>query len=201
MQDRKRPCIPFACVLFFRMAIPQTVKPVKLILATLHNEAAPAPTFALQLTQAFGPIDFASALFPFAATNYYFNEMGAPLTRMFFSFERLISPEDLATIKRRTNELEREFATNDKRTVNLDPGYLDADKFVLASAKYHGYKIYLHDGIWADMTLHYEKGRFLAMPWSFPDFKSGAYEKVFIQIRELYKKQIKNFAPAQAEGQ
>lgn len=189
MQDRKRPCIPLAHVLFFRMAIPQTVKPVKLIVATLHH--ATAPKFERQLSATFGAIDFSSAPFPFAATNYYFNEMGAPLTRSFFSFERLISPEELATVKLRTNELERELAAHDKRTVNLDPGYLDADKFVLASTKYHGYKIYLRDGIWADLTLHYEKGCFHAMPWSFPDFKSGAYEKVFIQIRELYKKQIK----------
>ena len=163
-------------------------------MATLLSEAAPVTTLEQRLAAAFGAIDFTSARFPFAATTYYLNEMGAPLTRVFYSFARLISPEDLAAVKLHAHELESEFALRGNRTINLDPGYLDTDKFVLASTKYHGYKIYLRDGIWADMTLHYEKGRFLAMPWSFPDFKNGAYEKTFVIIRECYKRQLKPVA-------
>ena len=163
-------------------------------MATLLSEAAPVATLEQRLVAAFGAIDFTSARFPFAATHYYFDEMGAPLTRVFYSFAHLISPEALAAIKLHANRLENEFAAQGKRTINLDPGYLDTDKFVLASTKYHGYKIYLRDGIWADMTLHYEKGHFIAMPWSFPDFKNGAYEKTFVIIRECYKRQLKLIA-------
>ena len=193
MQDRKSSCIPSARVLFFRMAIPQPIKPVKLIVAVLFADATRLQLAQQELTTAFGAIDYTSALFPFEATHYYVQELGAPILRLFYSFEQLISPEDLAAIKLRTNEIEHTLALNGKRTVNLDPGYLDTDKFVLASAKYQGHKIYLSEGIWADMTLHYEKGKFTALPWSFPDFKNGAYEKEFLRMREIYKKQLKAF--------
>lgn len=181
---------PLVRVLFFHMATPQPVKPVKLVIALLFVDAQRLQLAVQEMTTAFGPIDYISPHFAFEATNYYFNEMGAPIARVFYSFAQLVSPEELAAIKLRTNEIEHTLAADGKRTVNLDPGYLDTDKFVLASAKYHGYKIYLRDGIWADMTLHYEKGRFTALPWSFPDFKSGAYEKVFLRVREIYKKQL-----------
>ncbi len=78
-----------------------------------------------------------------------------------------------------------------RRKVNFDPGYMDYDKFVLASAKYNGQKVYLDLGIWADLTLHYEKGRFDPYPWSFPDFKSGLYQSVFMEIRARFKAQRK----------
>lgn len=172
------------------MAIPQTVKPVKLVVAVLFADETRLPLALKELTEPFGKIDYTSAPFPFEATHYYEQEMGAPIFRRFYSFEQLISPEDLATVKLRANEIEQSLAVNGKRTINLDPGYLDTDKFVLASTKYHGYKIYLRDGVWADMTLHYEKGRFTALPWSFPDFKSGAYEKAFLRVREIYKQQL-----------
>lgn len=173
------------------MALPQPIKPVKLIVAALFAAEARLRAAQQELTKAFGAIDYTSAHFPFAATNYYYAEMGAPLARVFYSFAQLVSPEELAAIKLRANEIERVLSVNEKRSVNLDPGYLDPDKFVLASAKYHGYKIYLRDGIWADLTLHYEKGAFTALPWSFPDFKSGEYEKEFLRIREIYKAQLK----------
>ncbi len=173
------------------MAYPLLPKPVKLVVAALAAGEG-FPTQARdRLVSAFGEIDFASARFEFAATDYYVPEMGAPLFRQFFSFAKLHSPEALPAIKLRTNEIEQELAAERKRRVNLDPGYLDADKFVLASTKYHGFKIYLAHGIWADMTLHYEKGKFSALPWSFPDFRSGEYEKTFLRMREIYKKQLK----------
>ena len=173
------------------MALPQTVQPVKLLVAVLYADATRLQLARQELVKAFGELDYASPHFPFEVTNYYFSEMGAPLSRLFYSFKRLTWPEALAESKLRTNEIEHVLSVNKKRTINLDPGYLDPDKFVLASAKPHGYKIYLRDGIWADMTLHYEKGHFTAMPWSFPDFKRGEYEKEFLRMREIYKKQLK----------
>src|SRR5262245_40910542 len=166
-------------------------KPVKLILATLDGDEAIAIQARGRLSTAFGELDFVSARLPFAATDYYDREMGKPIYRQFYAFAGLIPPETLPAIKLRTLVLENEFAVAEKRRINLDPGYLDSDKFVLASTKYHGNKIYLGQGIWADMTLHYEKGKFTALPWSFPDFRSGLYEPTFLRIREIYKKQLK----------
>jgi hypothetical protein len=155
-------------------------------------------------------VDYRSPAFPFSQTDYYVPEMGAPIFRIFVSHERLVHPGELASIKIETNEIEeilamrpaqsqRPFAPAGaaapeviRRRVNLDPGILDYDKFVLASAKYNGQKVYLDLGIWADLTLHYEKGKFDPYPWSFPDFKSRVYDAAFLEIRRLYKDQRKS---------
>ena len=172
------------------MASPQAPIPVKLVIAVLFSDEQLLQTAWYRLINEFGEIDYTSPRFPFDATDYYAPEMGESIERLFVSFSNLIPPDRLAEIKLRTNEIENELAVDNKRKINLDPGYLDTDKFVLASGKYHGFKIYLSDGIWADMTLHYEKGKFSAMPWSFPDFRSGAYNEVFIRIREIYKRNL-----------
>jgi hypothetical protein len=91
-------------------------------------------------------------------------------------------------IKIKTNEIEDLVAVKGKRKVNLDPGYMDFNKVILASAKYNGQKIYLDLGIYADPTLSFEKGNFNPYPYSFPDFKTGEYNETFLQIRALYKK-------------
>jgi hypothetical protein len=174
------------------MAAPQTPSPVKLVIAVLHSDENLLAKAQMQMTEKFGPIDFTSQSFSFEVTTYYVPEMGSPQIRLFCSFEKLISPGDLAHIKLITNALEDELAINGRRKMNLDPGYLDTDKFVLASAKYNGQKIYLADGIWADLTLHYEKGHFSPYPWSFADFRGGEYEKTFLRIREIYKAQLKS---------
>ena len=173
------------------MAIPHSPLPVKLVVAALYSDENRLAVARERLVQQFGSIDFTSVPFPFEVTDYYVPEMGAPIIRIFYAFEKLASPGELARIKLTTNAIEDELATDGQRQVNLDPGYLDPDKFVLASAKYNGQKIYLSDGIWADLTLHYEKGHFSAYPWSFPDFRSGEYEKAFLRMREIYKGQLK----------
>jgi len=173
------------------MAAPKSPLPVKLIIAALYFDENRLNAAREKLLQHFGPVDFTSPPFPFALTDYYVPEMGAPIMRLFYGFKQLISPGDLAKIKLTTNALENELSLNGQRQVNLDPGYLDPDKLVLASAKYNGQKIYLAAGIWADLTLHYEKGHFSAYPWSFADFRSGEYEKTFLRLREIYKAQLK----------
>lgn len=143
------------------------------------------------LVNELGDIDYKSESFLFDITDYYACEMGSPLYRIFISFEKLITPDLLADVKIQTNNIESQLSQAGNRTVNIDSGYLDYDKIVLASAKYNGNKIYLKKGIWADLTLHYQKGIFSPYPWSFPDFKEGEYNDVFLKIREIYKKQIK----------
>jgi len=58
-------------------------------------------------------------------------------------------------------------------------------------AEYNGQKVYLDRGIYADLTLRYEKGNYYPYPWSFPDFKEGLYNQTFLRIREIYKAQLK----------
>lgn len=139
---------------------------------------------------AFGPIDFTSEPFPFDITNYYEEEMGPVLQRRFVSFEELASAGNLAIYKDATNTVEDQLSRNGKRTVNLDIGYLDFDKVVLASAKPNWQKIYISDGFYADLTLFYRKGAWHPFDWSFPDFKLPTYYPVFHEIRNRFKQQV-----------
>lgn len=174
---------------------PQEPAPVKLFIAILYSDQGLLEKAIPMLVSRYGKIDYQSPVFPFDHTDYYMSEMGAPILRLLISHEPLIHPKDIARIKIETNEIEEVLGEwkNDilYRKVNLDPGYMDYDKVVLASTKYNGQKIYLDFGIWADLTLHYEKDEFQPYPWSFPDFKTGMYNEVFLQIRKRYKMQRK----------
>ncbi|OQX94577.1 hypothetical protein B6I21_09300 [candidate division KSB1 bacterium 4572_119] len=164
----------------------------KLLIAVLFSDEELLNAAKEKLHEKYGAIDFESQRFDFAVSDYYKPEMGWPIYRLFWSFEELINPKDIAPIKIECNEIEDQLAIQGKRKVNLDAGYLDYDKVVLASAKYNWQKIYLDNGIYADLTLRYEKGNYFPFPWSFPDFKEGHYNKMLLRIRELYKQQRKN---------
>jgi hypothetical protein len=166
---------------------PSVPDAVKLFVGALISDEDLFERTVEMLVREFGPVDHRSEPIPFDVTDYYQDEMGGPIQRVFLSFQELIDPGRLAEIKIATNRIEGELAVDGRRKVNLDCGYMDVCKVVLASAKYNGQKIYLGQGIYADPTLHYEKGHFEPYPWSFPDFKTGRYEKIFLKIRELYK--------------
>jgi hypothetical protein len=138
-----------------------------------------------------GEIDMESKSFPFDVTDYYEAEMGTPIFRQFFSFASLMSPGKLADLKLICNDIEEQFAVDNHRKVNLDIGYLDFHKMVLASAKYNGHKVYLSEGVYADVTLVFERGEFHSLEHTFPDFKSGQYDEVFMRFRNTYKSQLK----------
>ena len=170
---------------------PQEPGFVKLFAGILYSDIAILTKALKMLQERNGEIDYRSRSFEFDITDYYVSEMGSPIYRMFVSFDNLIHPKEIARIKVETNEIEERLSVEEKRKVNLDPGYMDYDKVVLASVKYNGQKIYLDQGIWADLTLHYEKGKFDPYPWSFPDFKQGLYDEVFLEIRQRFKVQRK----------
>lgn len=166
-------------------------KPVKLLAGILYSDGNLLEVALEKLQASFGPIDYKSEAFEFAITDYYQSEMGSPIFRLFISFENLIQPDQLAEIKLTTNHIEDKLLVNHCRKINIDSGYMDYDKVVLASAKYNAQKIYLSKGIWADLTLHYSKGKFTPYNWSFPDFKKDLYKSTFLQIREKYKLKVK----------
>lgn len=165
---------------------------VKLVIGLIYSRMKQINPCIDHLERTFGPVDFRSSVFDFDVTDYYEDEMGEELKREFVSFSNLIGPHKLPDIKRITNIIEQDHADDHLRQINLDPGYLDMDKFVLASAKYGRQKIYLDKGIYADPTLFFYKKTFHAHEWSFPDFKSGIYNDYFMRVRQQYKIQVKN---------
>lgn len=166
-------------------------KPVKLIASVFSGRPELLTSARRRLVELFGPIDFESAPLPFDHTDYYTPEFGPGLQRLILAFERLIDPGDLAAIKLRTNALEAETLRDGRRQVNIDPGYVSLSKLVLATTKNHAHRIYLTDGIYAEVTLHYRNGAFHGFPWTYPDYASPRYCALFADIRRLYHQQLR----------
>lgn len=135
----------------------------------------------------FGRIDHRGAQHPFSVSDYYEEEMGPDLSRMLVSFERLESPISLVRLKHETAALEERLGRGRRRTVNIDPGYMDYFKVVLASFKQGPQKIFIGDGVYADPVMLYQHGAFTSLPWTFPDFKSGIYDQDLSVIRRIYR--------------
>ncbi len=144
-----------------------------------------------RLEQAFGPTDLASEVMPFDFTQYYDGQMGSPLLRKFVAFSAPFSPEALVDAKRLTNDLEcrlaEEFPAGPPRPINLDPGYVEASKLVLASMKNFSHRIYMDRGVYAEVTLMYRKGGWQALEWTFPDYASPRYHPFLTAVRNILR--------------
>ena len=225
-------------------------KPVNLIIGVLTSIPELLRQIDKTLEGYFGPIDLRSDILPFNFTEYYNEEMGKGIQRQFYSFEKLIMPDEIATIKVQTNHIEESIASSKKyfleqcsrnqvapptsppceggdfvvsaqssdeggvknldktypsiigkkiplpckaikRPINIDPGYMNESRLILASTKDFSHRIYLRDGIYAEVTLNYRRGRYESFPWTFPDYKSSDYQNFFLTVRELYVKKLK----------
>jgi hypothetical protein len=181
------------------MAQPTTPPPVKLLCGmiaagpTLMDEAQAA------LERLWGPADLVSDLMPFDFTHYYDAQMGCPLWRRFTAFERLAAPEALVGAKLASNRIEDELAGlhpgGPPRPINLDPGYLETSKLVLASMKNFSHRLYLGSGVYGELTLLVRGGRWEAMAWTFPDFASGRYHGYLEQVRRRLREQLRELGP------
>lgn len=164
--------------------------PVKLIIGFIFKEESFLNRAKILLRKHFGEIDFESPILPFVHTNYYEEEFGKDLKRKFVSFNKLIDPCDLPKIKIMTNKTEKKLSRGVKRTINIDPGYLDLSKLILASTKNYKHRIYLNSGIYAEVTLFYEKKSFRPWVWTYPDYQTTEYIAIFNQIRNIYNQQL-----------
>jgi len=164
-------------------------RPVKLFVGMLAGNIDLFEIAQAELVSEFGAVDATSDVMPFDFTDYYADEMGPNLLRKFVGFSRPINPKDLATAKLFTNDLEERISEqlgSERRLVNLDPGYLSLSKLVLASTKDYSHRIYLGDGIFAEVTLHFSHNRFNPWPWTYPDYKTDAYRLFFEAMRSQY---------------
>jgi hypothetical protein len=171
------------------MATPRLPEPVKLFVAVLWADAEALAAALERLRAEHGEIDFTGPDRPFDRTDYYLDEMGAGLVRRLVSFRRLVPPESLVEAKWADNRIEEELAGPGGRRVNLDVGYLDHNKLVLASGKPAGQKIHLGRGIYADLVGRYAGGRYRPFEWTFPDFRDGRYDEELAAVRRAYLEQ------------
>jgi len=162
------------------------VEPVKLICAVCFSPEIKLRDIEQNLEKIFGKIENRSEVFDFSFTDYYAEEMGKNLKKVFFSFTNTIMPGELANLKIKSNEIEKEFLIEGKRKVNIDPGYLSGSKLVVASAKNFAHRIYIGKGIYGDLQLQYRHERFWPHEWTFPDYKSEIVISFLEKVRKDY---------------
>ncbi len=172
----------------------RTPLPVQLIAGLIAHPAEGFDRARAALSDAWGPVDMESPVWPFDFTDYYEDEMGAGLLRQFVAFERLIPPDGLHRSKLLSNDIEARIAADSPsgvaRPVNIDPGYLCHSKLVLFSTKDFSHRIYIADSIFAEITLVYSGNAFATHPWTFPDYKTEQYRNFFALVRSAYVRKL-----------
>jgi len=167
------------------IAVPE---PVKLVFAITGQTEAMLHRAVGRLEEAFGPVDSESDIYPFTFSEYYATEMGSSLIKRFCSMATPVDPEALADIKLASNVMECGLPRPDGlpgRGANLDPGYVNGAQLVLATTKNYSHRLYLGAGIFAEITLIYQRGGFQPMPWTYPDYRTELALAYFEQVRRL----------------
>ena len=167
-------------------------KPVLLFMAVFSAVPSAFDWVRKRAETQWGALALESEPFPFETfTDYYAKSMGNPLPKRLWAFDTLINPDALPKIKCVTNDWETEFkAFADspvERPLNIDPGYIDLGKLILASTKDHAHRIYLSESIFAETTLMYTQKQWKMLPWTYPDYQSAGYQKFLTQCREYLK--------------
>lgn len=168
------------------MGVPKQPKKALLFVATLFSDPAVYDETCAQLESLYGPIIMESPAMPWDYSEYYGEEMGEKLLRRFIFFESLIDEGMLAGAKIATNEIEQRLAVDRKRRINLDPGYITQAKVVLASTKDYSHRIYIGQGIYAEVTLMYTKKQLQKGFFTYSDYLDERTLRIITLARKLF---------------
>lgn len=141
-----------------------------------------------------GPIALQSRPFAFDQTNYYQQQMGDRLEKEFWVLQRPEDPACLADRKRTAIAWETLIAQSgqfpETRPVNIDPGWISPLKLVLASTKDRAHRIYLRDGIYAEVALQRVGSQWRGYPWTYPDYLLPDSLEFFQQAIGYLKREV-----------
>jgi hypothetical protein len=181
------------------------VDPELLVVAAFSRHEAALEWGRERLEAAYGLVAVESETFDFHQTRYYEPTMGPGLRKRLYAFRDLLPAECLADVKRHAIELEAELAAAgtypEQRPLNLDPGLLGLGKFCLATTKNQAHRIYLRDGIFAEVTLRYADGAFVPWPWTYADYREPGVLAFLREARDLYRVRRKHDAQDETQPQ
>ena len=165
----------------------------KLIIGVIYNDTEIYDKAIKILTEKFGKIDMQSEVFSFSKefSEYYDKELGGEGMRVILSFEKTVDASRQAEIKTFTNNLENSFLTENGRPINLDPGFINHGRLMLATTKSTGFRIPLSDGIYTELTLFWARGGWQKFPWTYRDYQSERVQTFITKVRQKYLNQRK----------
>ncbi|MDC7231997.1 MAG: DUF4416 family protein [Spirochaetales bacterium] len=174
------------------MAEIKAYTPEKLVIGILISDLTLLPFLRRDIQKTWGPVDLETEPEVFIFSDYYNREMGTPIYRLFCSLEKLVDPEDLASIKIHSNALEEIYVSEGGRKINLDPGILCQSKFILATTKNNAHRIPMSKGIYGELTLQYRQGQFRDLEWTYPDYREAGSKQFLMDVRKIYVGQLKD---------
>lgn len=177
------------------MAAIRPVEPVVRVCAAFAASDSRLDDAIARLRDRWGEIAIATPPTPFDSGGYYERSMGGDLVKRWVAFGEVVSPDGLADWKWATNRMEQEWAAGTadaggSRVVNLDPGYVTQAKLVLATTKDRDHRIYLRDGIFAEVTLSYTGGRWVDHRWTYPDYRTDTVRAFVDACRSLLRRHL-----------
>ena len=172
------------------MGKPHPPEPALFFTGILYSENTYFEKAKKNLLDSFGPSLMETSPVSWDHSDYYREELGSPIMRIFIFFRSLISHEEITDIKLKTNSIEDSLSLDGKRKVNIDPGYLTLANVVLATTKGYSHRLYLGKGIYGEVSLLYkEKSRtFMPNIFTYPDYQDKQCIEMFIKAREFLKK-------------
>ncbi|MBI2821153.1 MAG: DUF4416 family protein [Acidobacteria bacterium] len=160
-------------------------QPATLFVALLYAPARHPEKCVDELTRRFGPVACASACYSMASfTSYYEREMGPGLQKQFIAFQSAVAMDRLADYKLATRALEAALQyVPGRRGFNLDPGLVTRYSVILSTSKNHAHRIYLRDGVFAEVTLIFRERRYHPLPWTYSDYQAPLALNFFAEVR------------------
>ncbi len=147
----------------------------RLVVSVIHSSLDALADGLKALEKRFGRVQFETEGADCQDAEMYREEMGSGLQRRFFSFDRAVWRDTLPELKATCHKIEAQFADRVRddfffRTINIDPGILSPTNLTMASHRELGHRVYLHDGVFAELALVYSRGHFVRLPWTSPDY-------------------------------
>lgn len=178
--------------------------PSLLVVACFSRHAEALAWARAQLEAVCGQVALASAVYEFHHTRYYEATMGPQLSKQLLAFARPVSADCLPDVKRRTIALEYELAATGRyaeaRPLNLDPGLVQLGKFLLATTKDQAHRVYLRDGIFAEVTLRFRAGTFEPWEWTYADYREPVVRAFLGEARALLYERVRSEAAGEPAG-
>ena len=178
------------------MAAIRPVEPVVRFCAVISRQPEVRRWAIDHLVARWGAASIRSDVLPFEAGGFYDDQMGRGLGKVLVAFDQLADPGGLADWKHATYAIEAscrfEQQFDAPRPLNLDPGYITQAKLVLATIKDRDHRLYLRDGMFAEVTLNYVGKRWIHHRWTYPDYRTPAVAEFAMRCRNQLRAHLQN---------
>lgn len=163
--------------------------PGNLTIAVMYRDTLLFENVKKELEERFGPVDIQSEAYSFSDISpYYDEEMGEGISKIVLSFRDLLHREKVKEVKLAAVEIEERYTQDGNRMINLDPGLVTSENFLLTTGKNYSHRIYLGSGVFAEVTLMFgKKGVIRELPWTYRDYLYEPARSFLLTVRSLWK--------------